>query len=487
MWRVARACIFIFVAVVISSCAFSITSTAVPEGVTSAPTMTLMPTSTHTATWTLSPSPTLTPTATSSPTMTPSPTLALPVKEGTPFPLPRATLSVESANFVIPLARYGKGVANALQWSPDGEVLAVASTIGVYLYDSHGQEKQVLGNGENFDSVAFSEKYIAAKVTWDGVVRVWTTEGALTHSLEVPFSWGAVAFSPDGTKLVAGGENTIVVWNTNGWRVLQTIEVKHDRVHTIALSSTDVVAAATWEGDVFLWNVNTGQQIGKLSSDATKLAFSPDGALLASAEYRGQATVWNVRGAHPEMLQVFPHHHKVFGVAFSPRGDLLATTSLDGTTKIWDVKTGKEVKTVVKGRAGEGIAFSVEKFLAVMFYDAVDIFDEDGQRVADIRFSPPYVEQIALAQDDSVVMMTSGWDTITGYDVRTGKVKFSVHSAAGVALSPNGAGILSALDNTLTLWSPTEGQQQIASLDFPFVIGGVNKVYYNPMNHEAIV
>jgi WD40 repeat protein len=65
-----------------------------------------------------------------------------------------------------------------------------------------------------------------------------------------------------------------------------------------------------------------------------RLAFSPDGALLAAGGVL-------VDAADGRVLRVLRGHvAPVTGVAFSPGGTLLATGSFDGTARIWDVATG---------------------------------------------------------------------------------------------------------------------------------------------------
>jgi hypothetical protein len=77
----------------------------------------------------LSPSETLTPLMGTSPGVQ-----HLPVFAGTPVPWPREVISAENAVDVVELARWGKGTIHGLAWSPDGNALAVASSIGIYLY-----------------------------------------------------------------------------------------------------------------------------------------------------------------------------------------------------------------------------------------------------------------------------------------------------------------------------------------------------------------
>ena len=50
------------------------------------------------------------------------------------------------------------------------------------------------------------------------------------------------------------------------------------------------------------------------------------------------AKVWDARTGR-EVHTLSAHHADVLRVAFSPDGRLLATLSLDGTSKVWDVRS----------------------------------------------------------------------------------------------------------------------------------------------------
>ena len=70
---------------------------------------------------------TFTATAMPPPTTTPIP---LPVLAGTTIPQPEAVISSENVAGVVQLARWGKGTVEQIAYSPDGNLLALASSLG---------------------------------------------------------------------------------------------------------------------------------------------------------------------------------------------------------------------------------------------------------------------------------------------------------------------------------------------------------------------
>ena len=64
------------------------------------------------------------------------------------------------------------------------------------------------------------------------------------------------------------------------------------------------------------------------------VAFSPDGAMLATTSEDNTVKLWAVAtGALLNTLE--GHSDRVLSAAFSPDGNALATTSADATAKIW--------------------------------------------------------------------------------------------------------------------------------------------------------
>jgi formylglycine-generating enzyme required for sulfatase activity len=111
-----------------------------------------------------------------------------------------------------------------------------------------------------------------------------------------------------------------------------------------AVSAADQLSA-TVEGpghDVQLRDTGSGQGVDSLrvhSESVMGLAFSPDGALLATADGRGTIKVWDVVGGRA-VHTLSGHISPVRALAFSSDGALLASGSVEGSQviKLWDME-----------------------------------------------------------------------------------------------------------------------------------------------------
>ena len=345
------------------------------------------------------------------------------------------------------MARLGKGTLRDIAFSPVGQYLAVASGIGVWIYE-----------------VATSRALMLIPTT--SSVR-------------------SVSFSPDGSTLAAGArDGTILLWDVSTGEVIATFEEHTSGVNSVSFSPDGAtLASGAWDGTILLWDVSTGEVIATFeehTSGVNSVSFSPDGATLASGAWDGTILLWDVSTreivATPE-----GHTDEVNSVSFSPDGSTLASASEDGTILLWDVST-REIVATLEGYRVRSVSFSSDGTTlasgagngTIRLWDVATgaiIAEEDTSPIRSVSFSP-----------DGVTLAAASWDgTVKLWDVAAGNIAvvISGHMDAGrsVSFSPDGATLASGVVTfTVLLWDVST-REIIATLeDNP---GTVNSVSFS--------
>ena len=172
----------------------------------------------------------------------------------------------------------------------------------------------------------------------------------------------AVAFSPDGQKLVsAAADKTIRFWDISTASPLLTLQGHLKNINALAFSPDGkLLASAGEDRRVILWDAESGRILREIPAfaEVEALAFSPDGLSLASGGDDKVARLWRVRDAE-QIATVAGHSGAITSLAFSQDGKLLATASRDRTIQLWDVDSAHRLHVLTGHRSAvRSIAFN---------------------------------------------------------------------------------------------------------------------------------
>ena len=189
------------------------------------------------------------------------------------------------------VARLGKGRINEIEYSPDGSLLAVASTVGIWLYDADtGVEKALLtGHTESVTSVSFnSDGTLLVSGSSDNTVRLWDVT---TRMLKATLTGhegtvNSVDFCPDDTMVASGSDDsTVGLWDIASETRKATLW-HSENVNSVEFRPPDGATLASVGDDnrVRLWDIETLTQKATLNLryDGYSISFSPDGNTLAT-------------------------------------------------------------------------------------------------------------------------------------------------------------------------------------------------------------
>jgi WD40 repeat protein len=86
------------------------------------------------------------------------------------------------------------------------------------------------------------------------------------------------------------------------------------------------------------------------------VAFSPDGQVVASASWDMTVRLWDAKTGE-QVQKLEGHESLVDSVAFSPDGQVVASASRDKTVRLWNVKTGKQAFSFPVDRVAVNLSF----------------------------------------------------------------------------------------------------------------------------------
>ncbi|MFQ3534338.1 MAG: WD40 repeat domain-containing protein [Aggregatilineales bacterium] len=328
----------------------------------------------------------------------------------------------------------GRGGIRHLSASPDGKHLAVASTIGIWLYDAADVNKQprfISGHTEEVQQVAFSpDSMKLASASLDFTVGLWdVATGERLQSFEGARSgFQAVAFSRDAA-LIAGAtsdQNAIRLWEASSGRPAGILQGHRGQIASLGFSADGKqIASGAADQSVRIWDVEKGTELRKLEdikARVTVIAYSPDGALLAVGGSNGDLLLYQT-GNYSLVQTLGSGRTSISSLAFSPDGKTLA---MGAAAKIflWDVASGRNL-TSFDAHAGTVISLTYSADGAQIISggtdNAIRVFDantnrelaqtraehardllhttfsEDGRFVAYATSGDPFVRLVTLA------------------------------------------------------------------------------------------
>ncbi|MGK0186374.1 MAG: WD40 repeat protein [Verrucomicrobiales bacterium] len=183
-----------------------------------------------------------------------------------------------------------------------------------------------------------------------------TLEAAKKAATEAEKAWNSVAFSADGTAIIAGGDGQqINTWALNGTPLTQI--VGHRAAVDRLLVAGDSILSAGANKTILHWDaapdwgveraIGDGRDHKQFADRVTAVAFDPSGQFLAtgggSPSRSGELKLWKVADGALVFENTEAHSDTIVGIEFSPDGRHIACASTDRFVRIFDAKEGNEI------------------------------------------------------------------------------------------------------------------------------------------------
>jgi hypothetical protein len=173
--------------------------------------------------------------------------------------------------------------------------------------------------------------------SWDKTVRVWNsvTGEQLRTRLGIAFPIYSATFEASGQNIAFTNDAQAMLWN---WRdgTMKILTLHKRRIFAIT-SFGEWIATAGEDRVIKQIHFKTNGVRTIEDAVALKLAYRPDGKLLAAAGQDGRVRIYNSENG--QKLEVIDAHRlKANAVKFSPDGKELYTAGADSTVKIWDLR-----------------------------------------------------------------------------------------------------------------------------------------------------
>ena len=314
--------------------------------------------------------------------------------------------------------RYSEREISDIEFSPDEKFIAVASGLGIELYNAQTYNKVALlkdeNNGEYVIAISPDGRIIASGndiyANGNPIIKLW----AVTEKREIAmfkvhnnYDWTltedeedsfAITFSPDGQMLAIGSSRIMKLWSVAEKREIATF--KDDAsAYALAFSPNgQTLAVGSSDETIRLWSISERRKLATFGESISEedyagaahpppigvnfVIFSSDGQTLASVSSECFIELWSVSEKHK-----FLHFGVCFGpraarslwsISFSPDVQILASGHYDGTIKLWSVPEKHEITPELRRKAEQWTAEGLE----------ITSLKEDITEVKYLAFSP---------------------------------------------------------------------------------------------------
>jgi WD40 repeat protein len=292
----------------------------------------------------------------------------------------------------IPHDVLGYGTAQTISWRPDGQLFAVGSVAGVYLYTpemdmvAHLKTLSVHHMAWHSDGTKIAITVSQPDSPSQKTIEIWdVASAARTQQFAAPdanlyittFAW-----QPQSAVLAIGANQRLWFWDTNTGILLnaQTLTFE-DSVRALVWSFDGKWLAIGTRNTFYLRNMVNNTYHELPVSYATDIAWASDNKHFAvsrgrisnvtDSEYQADNSlqIWHIDSIMPQINIQAGH---VVSVAWSSDGQYLATGDADGWVQVWSPEDGRLIASLFNTSAAKQVRWQPNTyFLMSLAEDSV--------------------------------------------------------------------------------------------------------------------
>lgn len=422
-----------------------------------------------------------------------------------------------NAHRVVELARFGRGTIEDISVSPDGKKLAVATWIGVWLYDIDTlnpvrflpiEDDRLYSTAWSPDGKWLSYSGYKGMIYLNNVISEEKTQYSHRDDgrLVKDSSWTPsgddksqvmdLAWSPNGTYLAAvDNYGTVKIREALTGKISHSFQGDSSCVRFLDWSpDSSSLALVGCEARVRVWDMETEEILywdENTNFGGEGVSWSPDGKQLVSGNgTNGRIQIWDF-DKNSIIQSVDGHPDNIRNVVWSPDGTKLASYGIlqDAGIRIWNVVNGEQL-LFFEREADPNLYFSWkpedsqlsnwvdgmvwtpdgEKLIFYYYDGTVTILDVISKKVTSVLNKHwEAVYSVAWSPDGTQIAFGSGFGSIFILDPSSGELLNVLaghrESATDIAWSPDGSCLASvSSDRSARIW-------EVASGEVRFILG----------------